>query len=96
MPILTNGIENIILIIGGKDNLSPTLFHERSTTMKRFRRILAVIMTFMYCFCCFSVIPAKASTDEFTIRDGVLKKYSGSGGAVVIPDGVKIIDREAF
>ena len=96
MPILTNGIENIILIIGGKDNLSPTLFHERSTTMKRLRHILAVIMAFMYCFCYFSVISAKASTDEFTIRDGVLKKYSGSGGAVVIPDGVKIIDREAF
>lgn len=28
---------------------------------------------------------------DFLIRDGVLKKYKGAGGTVVIPEGVEII-----
>ena len=32
---------------------------------------------------------------EFEIRSGVLYKYNGSGGRVVIPDGVRIIGAEA-
>ncbi len=32
----------------------------------------------------------------FEIEDGVLKKYLGSGGDVVIPDGVYEIGRSAF
>ena len=33
---------------------------------------------------------------DFTIENGVLKKYNGSGGYVVVPDGVKTIDERAF
>ena len=36
------------------------------------------------------------SSPDFVIENRVLKKYIGPGGAVVIPDGVKTIGREAF
>ena len=35
-------------------------------------------------------------TNDFVIENGVLKKYTGSGGAVVIPDGVTNIGQYAF
>ena len=34
--------------------------------------------------------------DEFVINEGVLEKYLGAGGDVVIPDGVEEIEAEAF
>ena len=34
--------------------------------------------------------------DDFVIEDGVLTKYTGSGGVVAVPDGVRIIGRGAF
>lgn len=34
--------------------------------------------------------------NEFRIKDGVLMRYRGSGGAVVIPDCVKSINKSAF
>ena len=33
---------------------------------------------------------------DFVIKDGILKKYNGKGGDVVIPEGVKAIDMSAF
>ena len=33
---------------------------------------------------------------DFIIEDGVLKKYTGPGGDVVIPKGVTEIGRESF
>lgn len=33
---------------------------------------------------------------DFVIEKGVLKKYTGPGGDVVIPDGVTRIGKEAF
>lgn len=36
------------------------------------------------------------ASSDFVIKDGVLKKYSGAGGDVVIPDGVKRISARAF
>ena len=36
------------------------------------------------------------SVNEFEIDDGVLIKYNGDGGVVVIPDGVKSIGESAF
>ena len=33
---------------------------------------------------------------DFIIENGVLKKYVGPGGDVVIPDGVTSIGEEAF
>ena len=37
-----------------------------------------------------------SSRADFVIQDGKLKKYTGRGGDVVIPDGVTSISREAF
>ncbi|MCI9137656.1 MAG: leucine-rich repeat domain-containing protein [Lachnospiraceae bacterium] len=37
-----------------------------------------------------------AEENEFEIENGVLKKYNGSGGEVIIPDGVTSIGEEAF
>ncbi len=34
--------------------------------------------------------------NDFVIENGVLKKYIGSGGDVVIPDAVTAIGKEAF
>lgn len=41
-------------------------------------------------------VGAFAADSDFTIENGVLKKYNGSGGAVAIPDGVTSIGRSAF
>ena len=37
-----------------------------------------------------------ASAVEFVIEDGVLVKYKGKGGDIVIPEGVTTIGKEAF
>ena len=37
-----------------------------------------------------------AASDDFVIENGVLKKYTGNGGSVIIPDGVTRIDDWAF
>ncbi len=42
------------------------------------------------------VAPALAADGDFTIKDGVLTKYNGSGGDVTIPDGVTDIGQLAF
>ena len=39
---------------------------------------------------------AKADKNGFVIEKGVLKKYTGSGGDITIPDGVKSIENDAF
>lgn len=41
-------------------------------------------------------VPAMAADDDFTIENGVLTKYNGSGGDVVIPSGVTAIGNRAF
>lgn len=37
-----------------------------------------------------------SNTGDFVIENGVLEKYKGPGGDVVIPEGVTRIGREAF
>ena len=37
-----------------------------------------------------------ARKPEFEISNGILQKYNGSGGKVVIPDSVRIIGADAF
>lgn len=37
-----------------------------------------------------------SNVKDFVIENGVLKKYLGNGGDVVIPDGVYEIGRSAF
>ena len=40
--------------------------------------------------------PETLALDDFTIKDGVLIKYNGTGGDVAIPDGVTVIANSAF
>ena len=41
-------------------------------------------------------VPALAADSDFVIENGVLTKYKGPGGSVVIPSGVTSIGQEAF
>ena len=43
-----------------------------------------------------SATASNADPDDFEIINGILVKYKGAGGDVVIPDGVTIIGPEAF
>lgn len=43
-----------------------------------------------------NVKTGSASTQDFIIRDGILLKYTGPGGDVVIPDGVTEIGEKVF
>lgn len=59
---------------------------------KRFLAVLLVAVMVM------TLLPAiaLAAEEDFTIVDGVLTKYNGPGGDVVIPDGVTAIGGYAF
>ena len=37
-----------------------------------------------------------SNANDFVIENGVLKKYVGPGGDVVVPKGVTVIGEEAF
>ena len=63
-------------------------------TEKSFLRYLALLA-----FAAIVVLMPKgvwAGASDFTIENGVLTKYNGSGGDVVIPDGVTSIGNSAF
>lgn len=59
------------------------------------QRLPALLLALVLCL---SLLPAAALADDgdFTIENGVLIKYNGPGGAVVIPDGVTVIGESAF
>ena len=58
--------------------------------------ILVLVMLIMYLPIDIESLTAFAASSDFTIEDGLLKKYNGSGGDVVIPDGVTEIGVSAF
>lgn len=47
---------------------------------------------------CLNILPIVviAADSDFSISNGVLVKYNGSGGDVIIPDGVTTIGKSAF
>ena len=51
--------------------------------------VLALLLVMLLC-------PAAFAANDFTVDNGVLIKYNGSGGAVTIPDGVTVIGVSAF
>ena len=59
------------------------------------QRLPALLLALVLCL---SLLPTVALADDgdFTIENGVLIKYNGPGGAVVIPDGVTKIGESAF
>ena len=63
--------------------------------MKPMRQLAAFVIALVLCTTLLPVAAAQ-SADEFVIQNGVLVKYTGSGGSVVIPDGITRIGREAF
>jgi len=61
------------------------------------RKLLCAVVTLTLLAGLAGTVSAVAEADdEFDIRDGVLVKYNGPGGDVVIPDGVTEIGNEAF
>ena len=86
-------------------------YYERMFFMKRtvFKRLAALtLMTMLFLSAGAGLLPtsgtsvdnpakvAYAADSDFTIENGVLKKYNGSGGDVVIPDGVTQIQYNVF
>ena len=65
---------------------------QESNTTKKFLAVLISILTLSICF----AMPAYADNSDFIIENGVLTSYRGSGGNVVIPDGVTEIGEWAF
>ncbi len=63
--------------------------------MKKKKRFLSLALALVLCL---GLLPtaAMAAGSGFTIKDGVLIKYTGPGGDVVIPDSVNAIGRRAF
>ena len=62
---------------------------------KRFRVIpllLALVMLFSVCL----TASAEEAESEFTIEGTTLVKYNGSGGEVVVPEGIEKIGSWAF
>lgn len=66
--------------------------------MKRMKKLLIGFFTFCMVLIGVIAIPksAQAADSDFVIENGVLTKYTGSGGNVVIPNGVTRIGDYAF
>lgn len=62
---------------------------------KQRKKWLPLVLALLLCLCLLPV-GAFAADSDFTIENGVLTKYNGSGGAVTIPNGVTKIGNEAF
>lgn len=59
------------------------------------KKVTSLILVVLLISLILAVLPGTvglaASTDEFVIENGVLIKYNGPGGNIVIPDGVRQI-----
>lgn len=58
------------------------------------KQLFPLLLALMLCLGL--TVPALAANSDFTIENGVLKKYNGSGGSVTIPHGVTAIGDYAF
>lgn len=63
--------------------------------MKKVRQFICILMAWCL-LATYVLMPTFAADDDFQIENGVLIKYHGAGGDVVVPDGVKEIGRYAF
>ena len=63
--------------------------------MKTRKRILSLGLVLALCLG-LAPLTATAADEDFVIEDGVLVKYNGPGGEVVVPEGVTKIGDFAF
>jgi hypothetical protein len=66
--------------------------------MNKMKKVICGLLAICMIVTGITIIPqtVQAADDDFVIEDGVLTKYNGSGGDVVIPDGVTSIGMSAF
>ena len=62
----------------------------------KIRRFLAIILVQVMCISVLMGIPVMAADSDFIIENGILTQYVGSGGDVIIPDGVTEIGKHEF
>lgn len=60
------------------------------------KRILSILLALVMVLGLLPVSAFAAASSDFVIKNGVLTKYKGSGGNVVIPNGVTYIEDNAF
>ncbi|WP_444641938.1 leucine-rich repeat protein [Caproiciproducens sp. R1] len=65
----------------------------KKVTVKALALVLSLLLVIPQCI---DIAAYAAEIDDFTIENGVLVKYTGSGGDIVIPDGVIKIGENAF
>ena len=83
-------------ITTGSDQVQEVYDFRARTTIKDANRAWDVIKTILNSFI---GTPLKGGTGQiggFILKDGVLTKYTGNAGEVVIPNDVKIIGEQAF
>jgi hypothetical protein len=59
------------------------------------KKSLSMLLVILMLFSTMSVL-ASAQDSDFVVNNGVLVRYNGSGGAVVVPDGITNIGESAF
>lgn len=66
--------------------------------MKKVKRMLCTLLAMYIVIAGITIVPqnVNAATEDFVIENGVLKEYKGTGGKVIIPNGVAEIDEYAF
>ncbi len=60
------------------------------------KQVLSLLLALSLCLGLLPTATLAAEESDFTIEDGVLTRYNGPGGDVVIPDGVTSIGDDAF
>lgn len=60
------------------------------------KRFLSLMLALVLCFTLMPGTVLAAENTDFVIENGILKKYTGSGGVVVIPSEVTAIQNNAF
>ena len=63
---------------------------------KEMKKVLSLALTLMLMLTLVPMTATVNANSDFEIRNGVLTKYNGAGGDVVIPDGVTLIGNGSF
>ena len=66
---------------------------ERKTWCKLLTMMISILLV---CGICFAAYAEDAADSDFIIEGKTLVKYTGMGGEVTVPDGIEVLDKEAF